>query len=499
MIRIKAILGSFLLFGSYWVSAQGVISPKSYGLDNAKTDIERYWVLYNTHVAAVNETASVSYKGIDTIRMEIPQNAHQIPLSYETDFSNAVIIVRNNSKQLVLFSMNNMLTSYGSNYKKIEKREKIGGKGQYIVVLEDETPWVRKREGFDYGHLRKDIVFIDNGRVEGEVVSTYGNSISKPTFARAPVDSAPKSFKNLVFIRDSTCSFKTYLLSIDNQYNVKISNIAIKTPPSPLYGDAAIRMENCYKVMIQNTTIEGTYSQVDKYGYGISLNNVSDVEIDGLTGYAKWGIFGNNNVNNARLKHCDINRFDVHCYGKDIFFEKCTFRNLYNQFSSMFGVVSFEQCTFYDFTPVLFESSYNAFTKFNLIFKDCTIYPSKNRCSLIYGGKLNGEKTNGRKEIEQQEYPNLYIDGLKVIMPSNVGKFYIYNFKRRLIQWPKDEIPGMVKIKGLEFVPENEFAVSNKSNLIIIPESKWTPLIYVGGVAIAYAVYRYIIRRRNSA
>ena len=77
-------------------------------------------------------------------------------------------------------------------------------------------------------------------------------------------------------------------------------------------------------------------------------------------------MFGNNNINTALIENSEINRFDIHCYGRDISFKDVVFVNLYNQFSSTFGTIRFDRCTFRHFTPVLYEASYNSYTVIKL-------------------------------------------------------------------------------------------------------------------------------------
>lgn len=452
-----------------------------FGLERAKSGQERFWVIYNTHIAALQKGLNVDYGRIDTIQIEIPKNAETIPLPEHTNFGNAVIVVKNKTKNYTLFSLHNALENYTTNIDCIEKKRKVQEDGEFIVIIEDEKPWVENRRGYSYGHMRKDIVYVNNGKVNGSLVASYMTEESKPKFSRSFVTGSPKCIQNLTVIRDSLSTYKTFIFKIENQYNVKFNNLTIFTPPNIWYGDVAVKIDNCYKVHIENTTINGTYSEVDNYGYGISMNNVQDVSIKNLKARAEWGIFGNNNVNNVRLDDSDINRFDVHCYGKDVKFEKCTFRDLYNQFSSMYGTISFKNCRFIDFTPVLFESSYNAYTKFDLRFKNCTVEAGEKRRYLISGGGLNGDKTKNRKELSQQEYPNLYIDGLKVYMPDNVDSYSIYNFNRRILQWPKDSIPGIKRIRKFELIPSKKLLVSNMNTLVEIPQKWKFPLTITGG------------------
>lgn len=433
--------------------ARNSISPLQFGLNSAATDVGRYWVLYNTHLEAKKRNIKVDYDAIDTIRIEIPFDAKPIPLTDETDFGNTVFVVKNINKDIYLFDLsNNEKEIVKTSVEVVEKRKKLKQKGSYLLVIEDGEPWVKNREGFNYGHNRRDIVYVDEGKVRGTVTSTYGTSGSKPRFTKIPASKSQKNIKNIQFIRDSTSTYKTFSFYVENQYNVKISNVCLNTSPSNLYGDVAIKLINCYKVKFTNITINGTYSQNDAYGYGISMDNVSDVLIDGLKAKAKWGIFGNNNINNVKLKNCDINRFDVHCYGKDIYFDNCIFRDLYNQFSSMYGTVSFKNCEFVNSTPVLFESSYNAYTKFKLVIKNCVVYASSHRCSLIHGGNLNGKLTTGREEIRQQEYPDIYIKGLTVYLPDGLTDFYMYNTRKGVLKWPNDNIPCLRRVKNFRVV-----------------------------------------------
>lgn len=92
----------FLLIVSLSISIDGyskkIVSPNQYGLQEAKTDLERYWVLFETHKHAKHDNLPITYKRIDTIRIEIPNNAQSLPLTDYVDFSNVVLDVKNNVK-----------------------------------------------------------------------------------------------------------------------------------------------------------------------------------------------------------------------------------------------------------------------------------------------------------------------------------------------------------------------------------------------------------------
>ena len=257
-----------------------------------------------------------------------------------------------------------------------------------------------------------------------------------------------KTIKNLTFVRDITSIRKTQLFAIENEYNLRVENVRIVTPHSDLYADVAMYFGNCYKVDIRDVIIDGTYSNIDAYGYGISLNNVSHINISRLKGDGEWGLFGNNNVSNVTLKQCDINRFDVHCYGRDIYLKECVFKDLYNQFSSIYGEFRFKKCTFVDAIPILFESSYNAYSKFNLFLDNCTVYASKNKDFLIHGGSIMGEASTDREELRKHEYPIIHINGLKVYLPKELSYYKLYNFSKESIYSSNDSSLGIRMIRN---------------------------------------------------
>lgn len=436
------------------LARNGDLSPLDFGLLQAENGMERYNCLYLTHCAALEAGVNVTYKGIDSLDIEIAKDAKSIPLTDNTDFCGLVLRVRNNAKGHCIFEL-----SQKTKELHVEKQKIDSGifsdvtdvaSGKFVLVLEDKTPWVKNRRGYQYGAIRKDIIVLNNGIAKNRPTASYNNDISIPKVTYFKASRQQKKITNLTFVRDSGNTEKAYLLQLSNQCGVEISNIQCETPKSDLFYDRMISLTDCSNIIFRNITISGTYSQIKKSGYGISMNNVYNVAFYNLNAHANWGIFGNNNVNNVRLYHCDINRFDIHCYGRDIFFENCKFRNLYNQFSSILGTVLFERCEFFNFTPVLLEPSYNAYTAFDLKFKNCVIHACEGKDFLISGGELKGKKTDERAELRFQSYPNLYIDGLKIDMPESIADYYIYRFRTNILNAPTVE--GIREIKKVEFI-----------------------------------------------
>ena len=431
------------------------ISPFDFGLAEAETDSARYEVLYATHTKAVETGAEVSYQGIGTLVIEVTEHSLPIPLTRHNDFAGLHLIVKNRCKAGFLFTMTDTL------WQDIEvspaavdsgnfDTNPLLAEGLWMLLLEDEHPWVGNRDGYKYGAIRKDMLLLQNGHAQNRPVAPYSTDSTQMNAMAHRTDEGLKTITDLTITRDTTSTAKTYCFNIIGINNLKISRLSINTPDTKdLYADAAINIENCTNITMEDVSIDGTYSRTNKYGYGILMNNVWNSTFTRLSADANWGIFGTNNLSHTTLKDCNINRFDIHCYGRDIFIYNCKFSKLYNQLSSVFGTLRFEQCRFTDFVPVLFEPSYNAYTPFNLIFKDCILDASPSRNYLISAGQLDNI-TNSRPELTQKSWPNIDIQNLIVNISGNISKIILFNVKKAMPGILVHHIEN-IKIDGLHF------------------------------------------------
>lgn len=429
------------------------LNPIDYGLKECHTGVDRYQAIYNCHVDALKKDLGVCYKGIDTIYIVIPPEAKGIPLCKRNDFSNCVFVVKNNERKIPLFTLSNQLVDCDEEWHLLMKTGETKDKSNQLIVIEDIIPWVKERKGYGYGHTRKDILFVKEGILQNNTIANYDNY--KPRLYKSIIQNCETKIENLTFIRDSSSSRITFLFKIENQYGIVLNNITTKTPNSDLFEDAIIRMDNCYKVTILNTTIEGTYSQRNKYGYGICLLNVGDVYIRNLKANGNWGVFGNNNVNKIKLIDCDINRFDIHCYGRDVYFNNCIFRGLYNQFSSIYGSIVFERCSFINFIPVLFESSYNAYTGFDLYINNCIWNVTTSKNYLISAGNPC-YYPNPRKELSDKCWPNINISNLKILISEDVNDIFLFKVKNGCDVVPHISYMKDISLSDIVFQCPNE-------------------------------------------
>ena len=442
-----------LLFHVFFKTFAGNLSPISFGFYEARNGIERYNVLFKTHNAAITKGVDVDYKGLPSkIEIEIPQNSFPIKLTNNNDFCGITFVILNKVKSTILFTKIKEIKDIHIEKAVIDSGDfrsvKELSSGNKILIIYDTNPWGEKRKGYNYSPMRKDIIYVHKGIGVNKVIKNYNNEYSKPKCFSRSVSNEHTVIRNVKFIRSEDSTFKTDLLKMENLNDLHITDVYIETPTSKLYADAAITINNCTNVFVNNVVIDGTYSLTNKYGYGLSLNNVYNVTFRHLIANANWGIFGNNNLNKVELEKCNINRFDIHSYGTDVTCKKCTFFNLYNQFSSFYGTLKYENCKFQNFVPILLETSYNAYTKFDVILNNCEWSITKTKNYLINAGNL-GDKNNSRAELTQKYLPNVYIKNLSVKIPNNVDIVYLY----KPMSVSNDNLIDLsiIKINGLNF------------------------------------------------
>ena len=325
-----------------------------FGWRDARTGSERAAVLYKAQSYAVDNNAYIDYSGIKVIDIEITKEFKSIPLGVYNDFCGTVINVTNHWKDVALFEMKNLSTHI------TVKRHHLDGqiftdypelsRKEILLVIEDENPWVDKRVGHSQGHIRKDALLIKKGRSRNTVISSYNNGESAPRCVYYKNVSETKYIRNFTLNRTSESSRITYCVFVQGQAHLRFENIVVNTPPSALYYDMVFRIYDAADVEFRNVQINGTYSQADKYGYGFYLNNIWKTTFVNVTGYGVWGVTGNNNLSDTFLKDCAINRFDIHCYGRNVSLMDCVLgggdRGWYCGGSSIFGTIRYERCHF---------------------------------------------------------------------------------------------------------------------------------------------------------
>ena len=168
----------------------GSISPFNYGLREATTGTERYQAIRKAHVMALSFGKEVDYTGVGTVDLEIPDNASPIQLTPNTDFKGTTFHVVNQKKKLYLFSLaasrrNVSVTGAqvdAADYRNVPEL----AKGLYVLVVQDDSLWVREREGRDYGATRREAILVRDGVGSNGPCAPYDTAPTRISASYAP-------------------------------------------------------------------------------------------------------------------------------------------------------------------------------------------------------------------------------------------------------------------------------------------------------------------------
>ncbi len=435
--------------------AQSKLSLNNYGWRNARNGAQRAKVLFDAQTDAVKKNTTVDYSGIKKIDLEITEEFQTIPLTGQDDFCGIEFIVKNNTKDVFLFSLIKKAKTI-----EVDKRL-LDGKcfksipmlceGEYLLVIKDKNLWVDNRVGYSYGHTRKDILLIKDGISQNRVVASYNNQQSDPECEVIKIISPQCRVANFRLTRSPESKYKTYCLRIKGVAHLSIEGVVVNTPESDLASDKAINIVDCADVTLKDVTINGTYSQDNKYGYGININNAWHTNMVNVQGGAKWGVLGNNNLNDTYLTHCQLNRFDLHCYGKNVFLSDCIFDGGSHGWncggSSIYGIVKYDRCSFFRCIPFSMGDSYKTAVGVDVVFNDCFFYVTTNKKSICRTRVLN-DNINHRSGLSKKCLPNIEINNMTINVPKGVSEIYLYNVGEVLYSESVGYLQN-VKINGL--------------------------------------------------
>lgn len=310
--------------------------------------------------------------------------------------------------------------------------------GTCIVRIKDESPWTFRTVAGTNGEwtYRQDVLLVENGHAINRVVAPYDNNSSVPTCKWISASDNEKRISNLTIRRTSNNKQVIKCFHVADVNNIVFENIQIETATtSPaLYNDKCFYFEGCTNIKVKKININNTYSSLTQAGYAFNLNNVWNFQAEEIVAWQpKWGVFGGNNVNTFCIDDSTINRVDVHSYGKNVLCKNCTFKyiqqgdgNYYNRFTSLFGRLTFEGCTFINFTPAVFDSAFNAWVGYDILIKGCQYQSTNTSFNHIIKSYHLSIIRNGRKELYLKCWPNVIVDGLGLTLPAGLQDFNIF-------------------------------------------------------------------------
>lgn len=430
------------------------LSPFDFGWKKARSGEERFEVLYKTHCAAVAKGVDVDYKGIGYAELAIPQDARSIPLTKHNDFKGATLRVVSTTKPFTLFSRSATFKPVNVSGKQIDDADfrEVGelSSGLWILAIQDETPWVKQRGTRPYGAIRRDICLVRDGLGSNGPCAPYDTPATKVKALFCQASDEEKTFCNLNFVRAEESSKMVMLMSISGQNNFHISNVTVKTPQNSGWnGDHTISINWCTNILCEDISFDGTYSLRDKYGYGISCNGVWNSVFRRMSSNCAWGVFGNNNTHDSVLEDSEVERFDTHCYGRNITVRRCTLLGRGVPVASIFGTILVEDCYLEKCHPYTCRDDYYTYVPFELVVRNCVMAPKYNHVFRM--GKLNA-KIHERPENVAKNWPNVLIENLTVKVPRDADKMILFQITNGKDEYGKPlEHMSSVRIDGMRF------------------------------------------------
>lgn len=440
----------------------GSISPFDYGLREATTGEARYEALYNAHCAAVSLGLPLDYSGVGTVELTVSSASKAIPLPPQTDFKGAVFKVRNNAKRCFLFSLEKVFSRVAVSGAQIDAADYSSvpalSSGLHLLRIQDDVHWVNDREGFDHPADRADVVLVRDGVGSNGPVASYDTPATRINAEYCVADEVQKTVCNVTLVRDAASTQNVNLLSVRGINNLYLSNIRIETPSGTgIYGDTAIDIRHCTNVTCEDMTFDGLYCEAHESGYGLSINNTWNAVFRRIHSHNLWAAFGCNNMQDSFLEDSDVERFDIHCYGRNITIRNSTLTGKGLPCSSIFGTVLCENVTFNDCFAYSMRTEYNAFTPFDIVLKNCE-FIAVSQHGLVNMGLFNAT-INQRPELAKKNLPNLEIDGLTVRLVAGASTFSLF----RISDIPQYPDPlghiSSIKVKDLNYVYKTNTAV----------------------------------------
>lgn len=418
----------------------------------ATTGEERYNALYKAHSTAMAMGISPDYSGVGTVELVVPKSHKSIPVGRNTDFKGAVFKVLDTVSDVYLFSMVNPSTRVEVTGKNIDSGDFSSvpelRSGLCVLRVQDDSLWVANREGYDYGATRRDAFLIRDGKASCEPCYSYNTPATRLNCSYCVTDDEQKTFTDVSLIRDPKSTFKVSLLNASFQNNLKISKVFVQTPQdNDWYGDHAINILYSTNILCEDITFDGTYSQTNHYGYGLACNCLWNATFRRISSHSRWGVFGCNNLHDSTLEDSDCERFDTHCYGKNITVRNSTITGRGIPVASIYGTILIENCKFVDCYFYSTRPDYNSYVPFDLVIKDSEITPKST--ALISMGRLN-TVTNSRPELAKKCWPNVKIENLIVNVPSGYTKMYLFTSQANNLKKPLGYISD-VNISGMKF------------------------------------------------
>lgn len=445
------------------------LNPLSFNI-NLLDWTSTYDLLYSLHTTAISMDVNVNYKDVRRINIEIPSVFNSIPLSNTTDFRNCEFHIRNNSKDCYLFERGSQRPRIeldidpdllkGIDYSSVPELKN----GKFILVVQDANLWAKRilNQG-DTNIYRYDIISIQDGFARNTPIQPYDTVDSRPVFYAINVDEDKNpTICNGKFFRENSTKL-TNLFDIEKVDGMLVKDVYVHTDkttaPNDMKADATFYFSRVANLTLDNVYQMNTYSDAANaitHGYFLMILNGFNIKLININAHDNdWGVIGCRCINTAFVDKCNMNRFDIHTYGRGVTIRDSIFSYKFCQIGDYYGDIVFDNCTFNKCSsPLIHEHTYNYLTKYNVYFKNCTINGSDR---LLYYINPHMDVAPIRVEQSKKYLPNIYVEGLVV----NLDKDKYFKILHNNGQWkPTNFYEG---VYGFENIVLKNFTVNSDS------------------------------------
>ena len=315
-----------------------------------------------------------------------------IPVKHDINFNDWTFVVKNNCQSssdnpFYLFTINNPSLEIP-----VSKLDVDSGiltsvtelnHGRKLLIAQDQHVWDRS-SGVSY--YRSDAILVIDGHAQNKPIYPYNTPYTYLVARYVDLDNYLEhiTLNNLKFCRKRCSLYVTNFISVNYSNDVLFDNIKVSFYPSAgtllcdSEHDFCFNIKNCTNVRFTYVNITDTYSTTSTYGYGVQMCTIWNAVFDECLFDAPWGVMGCRCINKMHLNGGQVNRVDIHSYGADIICKGVTFKsdvcpNKWNRFSSLFGMLYFDNCTFDKFIPLAIDSANSIYSGFDVVLRDCTI------------------------------------------------------------------------------------------------------------------------------
>lgn len=423
------------VFESSWIKFDQVSSTKNY--ENVATLINNY----KNKVRWCNETILCTITDTEI---------HLIP-GIDYNFDGLTLDCTNNNSQRNLFSLvSEPLSSEASTIEDLAADE-IFNMARGLIFAYDPTPLYKRSGDHDYNYFRHDVFLVENNIVLGSPCLPY-DAETQLELSYIILNYNSTQVRNLNVIRRGDADLR--VLYAVYQYNLIVDNLCVDTLVNFDEMDGAFSIDNVHTLIFNNITINKGYRDTRGANYIFELYWITNLLCNNIkAAYSTWGCFGTRGINGAHIQNSTINRFDIHCYGKNILATNCIFVNNFNQCQCTTGYITFRNCSFIDHRGLMiYDTPVGVPCK--VTYEDCDIELKSDSGHLLLFRIRESSNINARL------FNNFYLPDLNVVnckvsyveKPSTWNSLYMISRASSSITPPLVDNTVNISVDGLTLV-----------------------------------------------